>query len=325
MKVLVIDDDPAILDLVSQYLSLSAQYDVQSVATARDALEAVKQAETPFDVFLVDIQMPGVDGITLIEFIREAEGYRETPIVMLTAMQEKSYLDRAFSAGATDYITKPFDFLDLRQRLEDAKARVAERDVARRELPDGAGAEVVGLHDPVALPDVESAIDYGEFENYVRQLMSQRLYRATAIAVKIAGVGQIHGALSGEAFREVLRDVALAAEKSLLPAGGLLTYRGNGVFLCIPENRLMGRRAAMQKALNKQFARDYPASARLAPTLLIGDQVPLGDGKGVSLLATLAKAVDSLEGQHAGIGEILDKPKRFLRGQGRYDVSFGAE
>lgn len=325
MKVLVIDDDPAILDLVSQYLSLSAQFDVESAATARDALEAVEKADIPFDCFVVDIQMPGVDGITLIEFIREAEGYGETPIVMLTAMQEKAYLDRAFTAGATDYVTKPFDFLDLRQRLENAKARAAERALERQELPEGVRGEVVGLHDPVALPDVEAAIDYSEFENYVRQLMNQRFYRATAIAVKIAGVGQIHAGLSADAFRAVLRDVALAAEKSLLPAGGLLTYRGNGVFLCIPENRLMGRRNAMQKALNKHFARDFPASARLAPTLLIGDQVPLGDGKGVSLLATLAKAVDSLESGHAGLGDILEGSKRFLKSPRSFDVSYGTD
>lgn len=325
MKILVIDDDPAILDLVSQYLSLSAKYEVESASTARDGLAAVQAAETPFDCLLVDIQMPGVDGITLIEFVRETKGYEETPIVMLTAMQEKAYLDRAFSAGATDFITKPFDFLDLKTRLEDARARVAEKAAEQGGDATEVAAEVIGLHDPVALGDVESAIDYGDFENYVRQLLSQRFYRATAIAVKIAGVGQIHAALAPEEFRAFIRDVALAAEKSLLPAGGLLTYRGNGVFLCIPENRLQGRRNAMQKALNKHFSRDHPQSARLAPSLLLGDQVPLGDGAGVSLLATLAKAVDSLDTQTPGLGDILQGPKRFLKGSRGFDVSFGTE
>jgi len=318
MRILLIDDDPAIRELVAQFLSLSAKYDVHAVQSARDALVEVRDAEVPFDCFLIDIQMPGVDGVTLIKFIRENEEYEDTPIVMLTAMQEKAYLDRAFSAGATDYVTKPFVFADLHGRLEGAMQRASEDAAKQGEgVPLGAEAplEQIALDDPIPLPEIVAAIDYGEFENYLRQLMSQRLYRATAIVVKIGAVNEAHAVLTTGAFRALLSSVARAIDKSILAGGGLLTYRGGGVFFCIPENRILGRRKAIQQALNKCLQRDHPGAARLTPNLLVGEQVSLAQGSGVSLLDCMTKAVDSLDKETTGLRELLDASRRFLKAQ----------
>ena len=335
MKVLVIDDDPAILELVTQYLSLSAQHEVRAEHSARDALAAVGEPGAVFDCFLVDIQMPGVDGITLVEFIRERPEYRHTPIIMLTAMEDKDHVDRAFAAGATDYVTKPFDFYDLQIRIHaageaaEAKARHSSEagpdpDVGEADLARGSR-----LDDPISLPEVEGAIDYGEFENYVRQLLNRRLYRVSAIAVKIGGVEQIHAQFSPGDFRALIHDVAQEVRTALLAVGGILTYRGNGIFLCVPDRRLQGRRNAMQKALNKRHRVVHPTLGRIPSSLYVGDQVPLGTGTGAGVLASLELAIESVETQNPHLGDLLDAPKRFLNndrlndGTGQWDDGAG--
>lgn len=322
MKVLVIDDDPAILELVAQYLTLSAQHEVSSVHSARDALALIGEPGATFDCFLVDIQMPGVDGITLVEFIRERPEYRHTPIIMLTAMEDKDHVDRAFTAGANDYVTKPFDFYDLQLRMHAAEEAAGQklRDLAEAAPGDGTGngaARELRVEDPISLSDIDCAIDYGEFENYVRQLLERRLYRVSAIAVKIGGVEEIHARFAPDDFREVIRKAAEEVRSALLSVGGILTYRGNGIFLCIPDRRLQGRRNAMQKALNKRHRVVHPGLGRIPSTLFVGDQIPLGNGSGAGVQASLALAIESLEHHNPGLGELLGASRRLLSSERR--------
>ena len=319
MKVLVIDDDPAILELVSQYLNLSAQHDVRSENSARAALAAIEESDELFECFLVDIQMPGVDGITLVEFIRERTEYQHTPIIMLTAMEDKDHVDRAFAAGATDYVTKPFDFYDLQIRIhaaqDTAKARArtvgAVDKKAGDDTPDPVHKPL--LTDPIALPEIDTAINYDEFENYVRQLLNRRLYRVSAIAVKIGGVEQIHAEFSTAQYCALIHDVAENIRTTLLSVGGILSYRGNGVFMCIPDRRLQGRRNAMQKALNKHHRVVHPILGRFSSNLFVGDQVPLGNGSNASAFAALTLAIESVETQAPGLGELLGASTRLLK------------
>ncbi len=331
MKVLVIDDDPAILELVTQYLSLSAQHEVQSEASARDALAAIGESGPLFDCFLVDIQMPGVDGITLVKFIRERAEYRHTPIIMLTAMEDKEHVDLAFTAGATDYVTKPFDFYDLQMRMHTANEAVNAKVSAFGAPEEGVAARAnaptsLRIEDPISLSEIEGAIDYGEFENYVGRLLERHLYRVSAIAVKLGGIEQIHAEFTPDEFRELLLQVATEIRDVLLHVGGVFTYRGNGLFLCIPDRRLQGRRNAMQKALNKRHKVVHPTLGRIASTLYVGDQVPLGNGDGSGVLASLSQATDSVAEHSPGLSEWIDASKRLLSSDRRDGaVAWGRE
>ena len=114
MHLLVVDDEPAILQLIEMLVQFSGEHTVTTAECAVDALDVLTQPDAePVDCFLVDIQMPGTDGIELCKILRSRHDHKKTPILMLTAMSEKSYIDQAFSAGATDYITKPFEIDDL--------------------------------------------------------------------------------------------------------------------------------------------------------------------------------------------------------------------
>jgi len=109
--VLVVDDDPRLLRLVRVNLE-RASFDVSTAAGGSAALE--EMAANPPDIAVLDVTMPGMDGFTLTQKIREVSNM---PIIMLTAMSEQSQKVHGLEIGADDYLTKPFDPDELVARI----------------------------------------------------------------------------------------------------------------------------------------------------------------------------------------------------------------
>src|SRR3954454_11441899 len=110
--VLLVDDEPMMLDLLSLYLSPIGYHCIKKEA----ALEAIHSLEPhSVDLILLDIMMPEMDGLEACQEIRK---YWDTPIVMLTAMSEKTDIVRGLNSGADDYISKPFDEDELIARMD---------------------------------------------------------------------------------------------------------------------------------------------------------------------------------------------------------------
>lgn len=107
--ILIADDEAGIVDMLCAYFS--PRYDV---LTACSGQEAIRRAERQPDLILLDINMPGMDGITLCKRIRE---YINCPILFLTARVESADKISGFGAGADDYIVKPFDLEELGARV----------------------------------------------------------------------------------------------------------------------------------------------------------------------------------------------------------------
>src|SRR6476620_11930251 len=101
--VLVVDDDPRLLRLVRVNLE-RAGFDVSTASGGAAALE--EMAAVPPDLAVLDVTMPGIDGFTLTQKIREVSNM---PIIMLTALSEQSQKVHGLEIGADDYLTKPFD------------------------------------------------------------------------------------------------------------------------------------------------------------------------------------------------------------------------
>jgi two-component system KDP operon response regulator KdpE len=110
-SILVVDDDPRLLRLVRVNLE-KAGFTVTTASSGAAALEQF-DLEVP-DAMVVDVTMPGMDGFTLTQRIREASN---VPIIFLTAMGEQSQKVRGLELGADDYITKPFDPDELVARM----------------------------------------------------------------------------------------------------------------------------------------------------------------------------------------------------------------
>jgi DNA-binding response OmpR family regulator len=115
MKVLVIDDDPATLDVLEFALTLEGH----QVLRALDGSEGLArlEAERP-DVVIVDSMMPVMDGIAFTRTLREDAALRHTPVLMLTAKVMATDVWAGWQAGVDSYITKPLDFEVLQAEID---------------------------------------------------------------------------------------------------------------------------------------------------------------------------------------------------------------
>jgi two-component system, OmpR family, alkaline phosphatase synthesis response regulator PhoP len=125
-KILVVDDDPDIVELL-QYNLAREGYDVAQAENGKKAIE-VAHAFKP-DVILMDVMMPVLDGIAACRQLREEQDFRQTHIIFLTARSEEFSEVAAFDAGADDFITKPIKPRALLSRL----AAYARRDAQQEE------------------------------------------------------------------------------------------------------------------------------------------------------------------------------------------------
>lgn len=111
LKILVVDDDPHILELVSIQLT-KAGYLVQKASNGDEALQLIEQ-EYP-DLAVVDVMMPGMDGYTLT---REIRSFTDIPVLLLTAKGELEDKEKGFLSGSDDYVVKPFEPKELQFRI----------------------------------------------------------------------------------------------------------------------------------------------------------------------------------------------------------------
>jgi two-component system, OmpR family, KDP operon response regulator KdpE len=124
-RVLVVEDEPHIRDLIALHLTLEG---LKPVAVG-DGEEGLRLARAePFDLVVLDLMLPGLDGVTVCRAIRRDTTNSDVPILMLTARREESDKVLGLESGADDYLTKPFGVGELLARI-----RVALRHAARRE------------------------------------------------------------------------------------------------------------------------------------------------------------------------------------------------
>ncbi|WP_432830305.1 response regulator transcription factor [Dactylosporangium sp. CA-092794] len=119
--ILVADDDTDIRDLVAFKLE-QAGYDVLAVDNGLAALTAA--TESPPDLVVLDVMMPGMSGIDVCRQLRLEQGTKALPIILLTARAQEGDVEVGFGAGADDYIVKPFSPRELVSRVEAILARL---------------------------------------------------------------------------------------------------------------------------------------------------------------------------------------------------------
>lgn len=130
-RVLVVDDEPDVLLLCRVNLEFEG-YEVIEARDGEEALTRVREAAP--DVVLLDVMLPKLDGWQVLAAIKSDEERRAIPVVLLTAKAQEQDQIRGWSAGAAEYITKPFSPLALSQVLEDVLATAPEEEERRRRL-----------------------------------------------------------------------------------------------------------------------------------------------------------------------------------------------
>ncbi len=318
MRLLAVDDDDSILELLSEILISFGYSDVVTATSGVEALQVIATAEKPFDCLLLDIQMPQMNGITLCDKVRQISGYQYVPIIMLTAMVQKRYIDDAFEAGATDYVTKPFDFLDLKKRLSDAQRLAAERQASiaaileMEELNGQVSAQQsFDLSEPLQIDGVHGCVGFAEFENYVHQMSRARLLDSTLLAVKIDNIAEYYTRLSFADFSQLVANAVKLISQSVHGKGNLVSYRGDGLFLMIRHNKDAVDGLSFARELQSRFVSD-PAidSETLAPSFIVGNEIQLKSVDESAVESSLTLAIDSVVGKKKETdSELLVFPK----------------
>ncbi len=115
-KVLVVDDDPVIVKL----LQVNFEMEGYTVVTANDGVEGLERAreERP-DIVLLDIMMPRMDGLEVTRALKGDDATKSIPIILLSAKAQSSDVQAGREMGADDYLTKPFDPLELLDRVSE--------------------------------------------------------------------------------------------------------------------------------------------------------------------------------------------------------------
>ena len=240
MRILAVDDDPLQLKLLEAILDEAGYSDVTIATSAAVALRTLLNEEAPFECLLFDIQMPELDGVDLTKILRFLPEYSETPIIMVTAMSERNYIDRAFAAGAFDYITKPYDKLELTTRIrnavqlgESSRNEVESKRTIQKLRQSAEASYRFNLETPITIEGVPNVVDVLRLQNYLLQLNRLQYAQTDAMAFRIVEFPLLHARIDHSELYGILSDVADAISKSFVGCSFLASYMGHGVFVCV--------------------------------------------------------------------------------------------
>ena len=135
-RVLIVDDEPRIRDLIREHL----QYAGFTCAEAGDGTQALAElAKGGIDLVILDIMMPFMDGMTCLREMRTRKIM--TPVIMLTAKGDDMDKIMGLEYGADDYITKPFNILEVKARIKAIIRRTKKKEPEKKEPPKKAEAD----------------------------------------------------------------------------------------------------------------------------------------------------------------------------------------
>jgi CheY-like chemotaxis protein len=211
MNVLITDDDAMTRSLLRRVL---VREFAATVTEAADGLEALSAAgANPPDLIITDLRMPVMDGIALLEALRQVEPLSTIPVVMMTAARESTSVERAIELGVTDYLLKPLQVAQVNGRLRG----VVDRITRRLEGVEGDAAPELDEHTPVLIADGN-----GDFRHFVATTLgSQRaVHQAPSGLAALQRYGQVRpgivlvggelGVLGPELLMRKLRRTAAA-------------------------------------------------------------------------------------------------------------------
>jgi len=295
--ILIVDDMEEVRELLAAQLGACGYGPVVHAASAEEALDILDANRTdgdecPFQVILVDVMLPEMDGITATCVIKDNPRLADIPIITITALEDEETLNNAFIAGAFDYLIKPISVVALRARVQTAMRWRAE--AQRRRAREGELAEMVADRRAKPAAGLEHGAGLGwPGPSQCLQLMAERAERRHPGSVLMAAIDdfgrleQIDGADPAATLTRRIMELAAGLPGRI---GDVLTMAGDGRLAILFEAADI--RAALD---NARKLSDLVGRARIPhPRSNAGPQVSLSIGlaTGPGAEAEVRRALD---------------------------------
>lgn len=127
MQILIIDDSSTVRLLIKSFLKEAGYTDLLTAESAKAAFE-ILAAKVNIDLILLDVMLPDMDGIRACQIIKADKHLQDVPVIIVTSLTEVVHLEKAFAAGAMDYVTKPINNIELLARIRSALRLKQEMD-----------------------------------------------------------------------------------------------------------------------------------------------------------------------------------------------------
>ena len=218
-KIIVADDDPSII-LLLKHILLAEDYCVTEAKTGNEVIEHCK--ETNFDLAILDIVMPDMNGIDACHFMKN-QLTNSPPVLMITSLDDDVSIDQAFNAGASDYITKPINWSVFKNRVKRLiEAEKTRKTVKKLEYHD----HLTGLPNRILLMD--------RLESSIHRAKRNKTHIAL-IMIDIDNFKFINGTLGHENGDTLLKSIAKCLQKNLRETD-TLSHTDGDEFNIIIEN-----------------------------------------------------------------------------------------
>ena len=257
-SVLVVDDEPFNIDLLSQELEQLGHVPVPAMNGA-EALERV--AEGGHDLMLLDIMMPGVSGIQVLERLRSEQALPELPVIVVSALDDLGSVVRCIELGAEDHLVKPFDPVLLRARIANSLEKKRLRDQIARQL--SATRALFGRYVPRAIAE-----DILSGDGALAPIQST----ATVLYADIVGFTGIAQGMPPDQALAFLNEFFQTIIEPIRDAGGVVNeFIGDGILVTFNLPRANPRHAdqavcaalGIQDVLNARKIQGHQVRARI--------------------------------------------------------------
>ena len=303
-RILIVDDDESLGAAVSLIFQAGGFGEVVHTTFAEeayallgldDSTDAGEGLEPRFDVILLDLMMPEIDGIEACARIRMTRRYRDVPILMFSGLNEIESLNQAFIAGANDFLSKPVKNIELLARVRSAmqlKRELDRRRAREAELLRGARKDMPTTADIV---DLETQLPGREaFTIAIRHAVENERPLAL-LALRLADVPALLQEAGHDAAHDLIRKAATIIESTPAPLGWIAFSHGAGLFIISAR----GATAQQVALVGRQMAAavsslTLPHSNSESPEV-VRVQMAVASGAGTDLLTLPADLIRALD------------------------------
>lgn len=253
MKLLAVDDDPIFLELLVSTLNEFGYDNITAVTSAMEALHELAVATVPFDCLLFDIQMPGKNGIELTKEVRQQARLAHTPIIMITSLQQREFIDQAYVAGANDYVIKPIQSQELSARIGMIKKLADLNYQVKHTQHAPSSAQSWRYADAIPLEPRDKVLNYLALENYLLTLGRLRMSNIFAFGISLDYAADRFSDVHIDKFMDTLNDVAAILIDQTKRYRPLLAYAGSGQFILVLPKTLGLNTDELEAAVNAEL------------------------------------------------------------------------